>query len=208
MSSTGNLRIQNPGGFCIMRHFVYFSRYAQTSGNFHDLMQAGRMDIAIHVIIASIFLSHGIRDDVKVHLVFYGMPDPPKHIEIQANEKLDISKKDVSGLIKRILYKYKKGKKTEAFPGCFIEKKSLFEVIEQLRKEGSEIFLLDKKGKDVREINVKKDCAFILGDHMGIPKKEFKRIKKIAELISVGPNIYFASHVVAVVNNELDRKGI
>jgi tRNA (pseudouridine54-N1)-methyltransferase len=189
-----------------MRHFVYFSRYAQTSGNFRDLMQAGRMDIAIHVIIASLFVSHGIRDDVKVHLVFYGMPDPPKHIEIQANPNLDISKKDVSGLIRRILYKYKKDRKTEALPGCFVEKKSLFGVLEQLRDEGNEIFLLDKKGKDIRDFEIKKDCVFVLGDHIGIPKKEFKRIKQIAKMISIGPNMYFASHVVAVVNNELDRK--
>ena len=191
-----------------MRHFVYFSRYAQTSGNFRDLMQAGRMDIAIHVIIASLFVSHGIRDDVKIHLVFYGMPDPPKHIEIQANPNLDISKKDVSGLIRRILYRYKEGRKVEALPGCFVEKKSLLKVIEELRSEGNDIFLLDKKGKDIRDIDGKKDCVFILGDHIGIPKKEFKRIKKIANVISIGPNMYFASHVVAIVNNELDRKNI
>ncbi len=84
-----------------MRHFVYFSRQAQTSGNFSDLMKAGRMDIAIHVIIASLFLSYDIREDTKIHLVFYGMPDPPKHIEIQPNPELDISKKDVATLIKK-----------------------------------------------------------------------------------------------------------
>ncbi len=194
--------------FLLMRHFVYFSRYAQTSGNFKDLMQAGRIDIAIHVIIASLFVSHGIRDNVKIHLVFYGMPDPPKHIEIEANPQTDISKKDVSGLIRRILYKYKEGKKTEAMPGCFVEKKSLLKVIEELHKEGNEIFLLDKKGEDIRDAEIKKDCVFILGDHIGIPKKEFKRIKQIAKVVNIGPNMYFASHVVAIVNNELDRKGI
>ncbi len=191
-----------------MRHFVYFSRNAQTSGNFDDLMKAGRMDIAIHTIIASFFLSHNVRDDVKVHLVFYGMPDPPKHIEIQPVEGLDISKKDVSKVIKKILYKYKEGKKTEVLPGCFVEKKSLLKVIEELSIEGSEIFVLDKKGEDIREYEIEDNCTFILGDQDGIPKKELKRIKKIANAVSVGPKMYFASHVVAVVNNELDRKGI
>ena len=189
-----------------MRHFVYFSRHAQTSGNFSDLMKAGRMDIAIHTVIAAIFLSHGVREDVKVHLVFYGMPDPPKHIEIQANPGLDISKKDVAGLIKRILYKYKEGKKTEVFPGCFIEKKSFMKVIDELHNEGNEIFLLDKKGEDIREVEFPGDCAFILGDQDGIPKKEMKRIKETAQAVTIGPKTYFASHVVAVVNNELDRQ--
>ena len=189
-----------------MRHFVYFSRHAQTSGNFSDLMKAGRMDIAIHTVIAAIFLSHGAREDVKIHLVFYGMPDPPKHIEIQANPGLDISKKDVAGLIKRILYKYKEGKKTEVFPGCFIEKKSFMKVIDELHKEGNEIFLLDKKGEDIREVEFPENCAFILGDQDGIPKKEMKRIKETAQAVTIGPKTYFASHVVAVVNNELDRQ--
>ena len=79
-----------------MREFVYFSGHAATSGNaLNDgLMKAGRMDIAIHTIIASFFLSHDVRKDVKLHLIFYGMPDPPKHIEIQVKEGLEISKKD------------------------------------------------------------------------------------------------------------------
>ena len=81
-----------------MRHFIYFSSTARTSGNFDtsQLMQAGRMDIAIHTIIAAFFLSHDVREDVKVHLIFYGMPDPPKHIEIQASKELDLSKKDMT----------------------------------------------------------------------------------------------------------------
>ncbi len=190
-----------------MRHFVYFSRNASTSGNFKDLMKAGRMDIAIHTIIASLFLSHDFRKDTKIHLVFYGMPDPPKHIEIQVKPELDISKKDVANLIKKILYKYQKGKKAEVFPGCFVEKKSLLKLIEELAKEG-EIYLLDKKGDDLRDVKFEDNCVFILGDHKGIPKKEMKRIKQIAETVSVGPVTYFASHVVAIVNNELDRQSI
>ena len=190
-----------------MRHFIYFSKSAATSGNFQDLMKAGRMDIAIHVVIASFFLSHDFRKDTKLHLVFYGMPDPPKHIEIQVKDELEISKKDVGNLIKKILYKYKEGKKTEVLPGCFVEKKSLLNVVEEL-KENSEIFLLDGKGKDIRDAKIPDNSVFILGDHDGIPQKEMKRLKKIATSVSVGPKTYFASQVVAVVNNELDRRGI
>ncbi len=190
-----------------MRQFVYFSKNAATSGNFGDLMKAGRMDIAIHSFIQGVFLSHDFRKDVKFHFIFYGMPDPPKHIEIQIRDELDISKKDVGNLIKKILYKYREGKKTEVFPGCFVEKKSLLNVVEEL-KENSEIFLLDGKGKDIRDAKIPDNSVFILGDHDGIPQKEMKRLKKIATSVSVGPKTYFASQVVAVVNNELDRRGI
>ena len=194
-----------------MRQFVYFLKSAATSGNAlseGNLMKAGRMDIAIHTIIAAFFLSHDFRKDVKIHLIFYGMPDPPKHIEIQVKPELDISKKDVANLIRKILYKYKKGEKKEVLPGCFVEKKSFLNVIEELKEQGNEIYILDKKGKDIREAKISENCLFVLGDQDGLPDKELKRLKKIAAAISVGPRVYFASHVVAVVNNELDRRGI
>jgi len=89
-----------------MRHFVYFSSKASTSGKAlsqGNLMKAGRMDIAIHSLIQGIFLSHNFRKDVKFHFVFYGMPDPPKHIEIQVKEGTPISKKDIGKIIQKLL---------------------------------------------------------------------------------------------------------
>jgi len=193
-----------------MREFIYFSRDARTSGNFQDLMKAGRMDIACHTIIAAFFLSHNLREDVKLHLIFYGPPDPPKHLEIISSERLHefLSKKDVAGLIKRMLFKYKKGKKTEPFPSCFIEKKSLLNLIEELKKEGKEIYILDKKGNSLRNQKLSNKSVFLLGDHKGIPQKEKKRISKIAEKVSIGPNMYFASHTLTILQNELDIRNL
>lgn len=206
-----------------MRQFVYFSSSAVTSGKAlseGDLMKAGRMDIAIHSFIQGVFLSHALREDVIFHFVFYGMPDPPKHIQIQVKTRegiretgseagrLDVSKKDVGSLIKKMLYKYKEGEKTEVFPGCFVEKKSFLGVVEELKNQGSEIFVLDKKGEDIRKSDISDNCVFVLGDHVGLPKKEFRRLKQIAKAVSIGDKMYFASQTVAVVNNELDYRGI
>jgi tRNA (pseudouridine54-N1)-methyltransferase len=195
-----------------MRHFIYFSKSARTSGNFdsENLMKAGRMDIVIHSVIAALYLSNSVREDVKVHLVFYGQPDPPKHIEIQANSEMDISKKDLGGLIKKVLYKYKEFERSQVFPGIFVEKKSLIKVVEGLSNSGSDVFILDKKGEDIRNIEFEKekDVVFVLGDQDGLPKKEMKRLREISEKISLGPKTYFASQSVVIVNNELDRKGI
>jgi len=199
-----------------MKHFIYFSAKAVTSGRAlsdGNLMRAGRMDIAIHSFIQGVFLSKDFRKDVKFHFVFYGMPDPPKHIEIQVKEDTPISKKDVAKIIQRLLYKYKEGdtlkgtSKREVLPGCFVEKKSFMKVVEELEKE-NEIFVLDKRGEDIRKAEISDNCVFVIGDHDGLPKKELKRLKQIATLVSVGDKMYFASQVVAVVNNELDYRGI
>src|SRR3989344_4848972 len=118
----------------MVREFIYFSQKARTSGNWqdNDLMKAGRMDIVCNVIIATLFLSHKMRDDIHLHLIFNGPPNPPMHLEFISNDNMPISKKDVAGLIKRMLYKHRTGKKTEVFPGCFIEKKSFGELTNEL----------------------------------------------------------------------------
>ena len=194
-----------------MKHYIYFSSSASTSGKALsqvDLMKAGRMDIAIHSFIQGVFLSHGFRKDVKFHFVFYGMPDPPKHIEISVRDELGLNKKDIGKIIQKILYKYKPNQKTQVFPGCFIEKKSFLKVIEELIEQGNEVFILDKSGRDIRDVKISKNCVFIIGDHEGLPKKELKRLKQIATPVSIGPHTYFASQTIAVLNNELDRKGV
>jgi tRNA (pseudouridine54-N1)-methyltransferase len=193
-----------------MREFIYFSRTARTSGNFKDLMKAGRLDIACHVVIAAFFLSHKLRENIKLHLVFYGPPDPPKHLELNSSERMKefLSKKDVSGLIKRMLYKYKKYQKTEPFPSCFIEKKSLLSLIRELQQENKKIYILDPKGTPLRKAKIEKNSVFLLGDHKGLPQKEKKRISKTSEKISIGPKTYFASHTLVVLQNELDIRNL
>ncbi|MBI4723425.1 MAG: hypothetical protein HY769_10620 [Candidatus Stahlbacteria bacterium] len=188
-----------------MREIVYFSRSAHTSGNFNDLMKAGRLDIVCHTVIASFFTSHSIRQDVRLHLIFYGPPDPLKHLEIVSQPELQevISKKDVGGLIKRMLYKYKKGQKIECFPGCYVEKKSLIAVIEGLKDK--QILLLDRRGKDIQEIGLA-NSVFVIGDQDGIPQKEKKRIFGMGEKVSLGKETYFASQSVVILHYLLDRK--
>ena len=201
-----------------MREFIYYSSIAPTSGSAikDNLMKSGRIDIAIHTVIAAFFLSHGIRKDVKLHLVFAGPPDPIKHLELKpvlegktGIDKVYLSKKDVSGLIKRMLYKYKPNRKTEVFPGYWVEKKNLMELLKELESNGKQLFILDEKGEDIRKVKIdsSKDSVFILGDHLGISdKKALKRLKQIAKPVSIGKKTYFASQTVIIVQNELDRR--
>jgi len=117
-----------------MREFIYYSKNAVTSGSFikEDLMKAGRMDIACQMVIMSFFVSKHMRDDVKLHFVFDGPPDAPKHLELfpgspelgDIKDRIDISKKDIAGLIKRMLYKYKKEGRQRSFQATGLRKKA------------------------------------------------------------------------------------
>jgi tRNA (pseudouridine54-N1)-methyltransferase len=143
-------------------------------------------------------------------LIFYGQPDPPKHIVFEINEKNKefFSKKDIAGMIKKMLYKYKKGQKVEVFDSCFIEKKNFVQVLQDLINEGKEIFFLDASGNDIRNIQFKSNSVFVLGDHEGIPKQEKKELEKVAKKISLGKVTYFASQSLTILQNEIDRRRI
>ena len=186
-----------------MREFIYYSAKARTSGNWKDLMKAGRMDIVCNVIIQTFFISNKTRENIHLHLIFDGQPNPPMHLEFVSNKDMSISKKDVGGLIKRMLYKCNDKNKNEVFPGCFIEKKSFSALVKELEAKGKEICVLDAKGEDIRKVS-KTDldnCVFVIGDHEGLPKKLIKRFKK---RISIGKSVYFASQTFVIIHNELD----
>ncbi len=198
-----------------MRSFIYYSRTAPTSGKFdiENLQKAGRIDIAIHVIIATFFLSHKIRADSRLHLIFAGPPNPPRHIEMSpviegetGIDKIYISKTNVASILKKLLYKYREGQKREVFPGYWIEKKGFLELINELYNKDNNLYLLDMGGEDIRTAEIKQNPIFILGDHKGLPLKELKRLKKICKTVSIGKKTYFASQTVSIVNNELDRR--
>jgi len=198
-----------------MREFVYYSRSAVTAGNLigDNLMKAGRMDIVCNVIISVFFVSNAMRDDVRLHLIFDGGPNNPRHLVLESNEEMPISKKNVAGLIKRALYRGSgcrgvgvsgKSGLVEVCAGCFIERKSFEHLLKELDKDGKNVLLLDGKGEDVRGADLK-DAVFVIGDHEGFPKDK-KRFLKMIDKISVGPKTLFASQVVTVLHNEIDRK--
>ncbi|MAG38375.1 hypothetical protein CMI45_03250 [Candidatus Pacearchaeota archaeon] len=203
-----------------MRNFIYYSGTAPTTGSLikkDDLMSSGRLDIAIHSVIATFFLSHEMRRDVNLHLVFDGPSDPTKHLlfapifsKKENPNKIYLNKKDIATIIKKMLYKYKPKEQNEVFPGYFIEKKPLVSVIRDLLSEGSTLYILDKSGEDIRDIKISEKPTFLVGDHEGLPKlqKELKRYKNKVKKVSIGPNTYFASQTITVINNELDRLGI
>ncbi len=203
-----------------MREFIYYSENARTSGNFdvNNLMKAGRLDIACQIIIMGFFVSHHMRDDVKLHMIFNGPPNSPVHIEMFPGEnkqfadikgQIDISKKDIAGLIKKMLYKVKKGERKEVAPGYSVEKKNFVNLVEEMINDGKKIYILDRKGKDIRNLEDDEieNSVFIIGDQDGIPKSELKKLKKLGvEKISVGKQMYFASQTMTIIQNEMDRR--
>jgi len=197
-----------------MREIIYYSKNAVTSSKLirEDLMKSGRLDIACSIIKNSFFYSHNVRENIKLHLIFAGAPDSPKHIEIcphklsiKNKNNIDISPRDIANLIVKILDGYSKGHKKEVLPNIFIEKKSLRDLIDELEEEGKEIIILDRKGEFIREAKISENSVFLFGDQDGFPKYELKYLRqKEIRRINLGPKTYFAIQSLVILQNELD----
>ena len=72
------------------REFILFSRLGKTDPAFRNLHDAGRLDIVHECIVASLFLSHGLRRNVVFNGILNGPPNPPLQIEIDGATLRDV----------------------------------------------------------------------------------------------------------------------
>ena len=72
----------------------------------------------------------------------------------------------------------------------YIAKKDLVPLAKELKEICNyDLYVLHEKGEDIRKAKLKENACFVLGDHIGLPKKiENYLIKNLgAKKISVGP---------------------
>lgn len=184
----------------LAREFILFSRMGKTNPAFNNLHDAGRLDIVYECIVTSLFLSHGIRRDVTFNAVLNGPPNPPRHIRIDGNTVYDV-RTDVDTW-QQILKKVIAGK---PHPGITIDKSS-FEVLLKTEAQTHKVYVLEEDGKDIAEIDLSKDAVFVLGDHVGLPKKAEMFALRYGEKISLGKQPYLAASCITIINYLLDRQ--
>jgi tRNA (pseudouridine54-N1)-methyltransferase len=184
----------------LTREFILFSRLGKTSPDISNLHDAGRLDIVHECIVASLFLSHSIRKNATFHAVLNGPPNPPLHIEINGLMLHDV-RTDL-GTWQRILKKVISGKQ---HPGITTSKIS-FESLLKTEAENACVYVLEEGGKDITEAQITENCVFVLGDHVGLPKKVETFVLRYGQKISLGKQPYLAASCITILNYLLDRK--
>lgn len=179
---------------------MLFSRLGRTDGAFTNLREAGRLDIVHECIVASLFLSHGLRKNVLFHAFLSGAPNPPLHIEINGAKLYDV-RTDVETW-EKILKKVISGK---PHPGINASKTS-FESILKTKAKSSRIYVLEEGGKGIMETKIKDNAVFVLGDHIGLPKKVECFALRFGEKISLGNLPYLAASCITIINYLLDQQ--
>lgn len=184
----------------VVREFVLFSRLGRTDSAFSNLHDAGRLDIVYECIVGSFFLSHGLRRDVTFHASLNGPPKPPVHIQIDGETLYDV-RTDVNtwqGIIRKALA----GK---AHPGISKDKTS-FEALLKAKAANHPIYVLEEGGKNISEVELADNAVYVLGDHVGLPKKAETYALRYGEKISLGKQPYLAASCITIINYLLDRK--
>ncbi|MGB9854602.1 MAG: tRNA (pseudouridine(54)-N(1))-methyltransferase TrmY [Candidatus Bathyarchaeales archaeon] len=183
-----------------MREFVLYSRRGRTDSNWTSLHDAGRLDIVYECVVTSLFLSHAIRKDILFHAILNGPPKPPVHLEINGETLHDVrTDQETWG---KILKKVLSGK---GHPGIRLSKTS-FEALIKAKAEQAKIYVLEESGKDVFQCEIGENPVFVLGDHVGLPKKVEAFALRFGEKISLGKKPYLAASCITILNYMLDRK--
>jgi tRNA (pseudouridine54-N1)-methyltransferase len=181
-----------------MREFLLYSRMGKTEPPWRSLHDAGRLDIAYECIVASLFLSHGLRRDVVFDVVLNGAPNPPQCIKIDGAQLFDV-RTDIETW-NEIFQKTLSGK---SHPGVTIQKLG-FEALLKDKAKTRSVYVLEEGGTNVFDMQFEAEPLFILGDHVGLPKRAEAFALRFGEKISLGRQPYLAASCITVLNYLLD----
>ncbi len=189
-----------------VRQIILYARTAVTSPEFslNDLPgSGGRMDLVARCVGNALWLSHALRQDTIIHIVACGAPQPPVVISIDGALLRGASpdERNIAAWIKKALAG------TRWNPGICVRTMTFQQLIEELAAAGTFLYLLHEDGHELGTRTLRKDAAFILGDHLGLPPTEAAFVERFEhEKLSFGPISYLASHCITILHYELDRR--
>jgi tRNA (pseudouridine54-N1)-methyltransferase len=196
-----------------MRVFVLKARKAPTDGvSFLAAVgQAAHVEILAHSLMNALFVAKSHRSDVIVHLVLESSRDFSRTLTFNASEIGDLGGFGEQALLDSIAGALdaarglNKGAIVEVEAGVRIRALSFEHLIKELA-DSYPLYLLDRKGSDIRTLDFASDACFLLTDHIPMPRKTLNSLKRLgATKISLGPRMLFASQCIVLIHNELDR---
>lgn len=171
----------------------------------------GHFEVIAHTVMNAFFISNGFRQDVEVYIVLESSEDFPRTIKLSSNEGLSLSGfheqailEIVELALKESANLQKDGTQTIA-PGLHVYGFGFEKCVGSLLA-ARPVYLLDRKGQDLRSMQFPSDPVFVLSDHLAMPKNSVKGLmRKGMQAISLGRKMLFASQCVVLIHDELDR---
>jgi tRNA (pseudouridine54-N1)-methyltransferase len=172
----------------------------RTDQHWSSLHDAGRLDIVYECIVTSLFLSHGLRRDVIFNATLSGPPNPPVHLRIDGAQLYDVRTDQETWytIIKKML-------SNKTHPGITATKTS-FEALLKAKAQTAQVYVLEEGGKDINDVEIDLNPLFVLGDHVGLPKKTETYALRFGEKISLGKVPYLAASCINILNFLIDQQ--
>ncbi|NEU55668.1 tRNA (pseudouridine(54)-N(1))-methyltransferase TrmY [Halorussus sp. MSC15.2] len=194
-----------------MRQFIVLGHDAPTTPDFSldDLAGgAGRLDVLCRCVNSAFFLSHAIREDVRVHLVL--QDEVTVHFEGSELRRLNPDERSTAALIRGALEEKDEAIghiAAESSPGVSVSKRGFESVLEEAASEGT-VVQLHEDGDPVVDVEPPEDPVFVLSDHNDFRDEAASLLADAADRrVRLGPELLHADHAITVAHNYLDTDG-
>jgi tRNA (pseudouridine54-N1)-methyltransferase len=192
-----------------MRQFVVVGHDAPTTPDFalDDLAgAAGRLDVLCRCVTSAFFLSHAIREDVRVHLVL--ADSFTVTFEGSDLRRLNPDERSTAALIRTALERREDAighQPVESSPGVSIRRRGFEATLDDL---DATLVHLHEDGTPVVDYDPPADPAFVLSDHHDFTAAERELLVDRADArLRLGPTALHADHAITVAHNYLDTDG-
>jgi tRNA (pseudouridine54-N1)-methyltransferase len=194
-----------------MRQFIVIGHDAPTTPEFSldDIAGgAGRLDVLCRCVNSAFFLSHAIRESVRVHLVL----DDTFTVTFDGRElrRLNPDERSTAALIRSALDHREQAighMAAESSPGVSIRRFGFEETLAEVAEE-STVVELHEEGDPVVDVDPPADPTFVLSDHSEFTGAERALLAEAADQrVRLGPEVLHADHAIVVAHNYLDTDG-
>lgn len=197
-----------------MIEFVIRARKAPTDAK-RFLGRAGEdahVEYLTQILVNGLFVSQGHRDDVRLTFVFEASSDYSRAITLdgaQLGSLSDLTERGLLDLFAQCLKVSEGSGKSEVrqvMSGVTVTACSFEELLKSFSDR--QVYLMDRKGQDIRDASLEHNAVFVLTDHIPMPPKQAKSlVNRGAIPISVGSKMLHASQCIVLIQNEYDRFG-
>ena len=196
-----------------MRQFVVLGHDVPTdpgSISLSDIPGAGRLDLLCRCVSAGVFLSHGIRERVRVHLVI--TDELTVSFDADTLRHLHPDERNVAARIRDALDARVDAighMPADVSPGVELCRMGLEATLNRLTEaDESTLVQLHEDGAPLVDAEPPSDPVFVLSDHNDFTAGEAASLAAAAERrVRVGPELLHADHTITVVHNWLDTDG-
>ena len=196
----------------LARHFLVVGNRAWTDGiRLDDLPGAGRCDALCRAVTSALWLSHGLRQDTRLHLLLLGPPCPPRLVSFHPGHvrRMNPDERNVGSHLRIVLSRaagLRPGECVRGEPGISVRAVELAEIL-AAASAVLPVWFLDRGGVPFQQRLVQPAGLYVLGDHQGLTEEQRGSVARYATgTLSISNLELLASHAIVLVHGHLDTQ--